>query len=158
VGSPKSAARIWIESSTWSAPGPRLSVQTALASLTAAERLCRRLDARHEQLVAGAADMHDALAELVSNAREQGMFGPDAQVHRVGCECGICAGIRALARYEQGGRCILCGCTQDDGCGEGCAWVDDARLLCTAHPRKVLLEGRRFVRRWLASFTPKKVA
>jgi hypothetical protein len=105
----------------------------------------------HERavLAAQAPRMYEALLNLVSKAREDGFFTAEAKnpVHRVGCECGICAGLLAIALAEGGGRCILCGCTEFDACegglGEGCAWVDREQFLCSAHPAKMIEAARR---------------
>jgi hypothetical protein len=107
----------------------------------------------HERalLAAQAPRMYEALLEVVSEAREDGFFTAEAKnpVHRVGCECGICAGLLALALAEGGGRCILCGCTEFDACegdfGEGCAWVDREHFLCSAHPAEMIEAAKRFL-------------
>ncbi len=112
-------------------------------------------DVAHERarLAAQAPLMYEALLDIISGARGDGFFSPSGHrgnpVHRVGCECGMCQGLRALVLVEGGGRCFLCGCTQDDACGEGCAWVDRGQLLCDAHPPKVIAAARAFIRRGL---------
>lgn len=29
-------------------------------------------------------------------------------------------------------RCVRCGCTEEHACEDGCSWVDDEHLLCSA--------------------------
>lgn len=100
--------------------------------------------------------MYEALLDLVSGMRQDGaIVAPNGQPfegHRAGCECGVCQSVLALALAEGGGRCILCGCTQDDACagtlGEGCAWEplpSGEQFLCTAHPKKAIGEAKRFL-------------
>lgn len=99
--------------------------------------------------------MYEALLDLISSAREAGSIiedgtgRPRGDNHGPGCGCGICDGLVALAFAEDGGRCIVCGCTQDDACigalGEGCAWADREHLICTAHPPDVIRRAQRFL-------------
>ncbi len=103
----------------------------------------------HERalLAAQAPLMYEALLDVIASSRETGFFQgePENPVHRVGCECGLCQGVRALALAEGGGRCILCGCTEYDACDVGCAWVDEAQLLCTAHPAKTIKAAKALI-------------
>ncbi len=94
----------------------------------------------HERalLAAQAPLMYEALLAIISTARECGYFEQSPYHPKAGCDCGECQGLRALALAEGGGRCILCGCTEFDACDVGCAWVDRAQLLCTAHlPKRI---------------------
>jgi hypothetical protein len=105
------------------------------------------LAAERALIAAQAPRMYEALLDIVSNGREGGFFHPDPgnPVHRVDCKCGICEGLLALALAEGGGRCILCGCTYFDACEMGCAWVDRAQLICTAHPDKRIAAAKRLL-------------
>jgi len=40
-------------------------------------------------------------------------------------------------------KCLLCGCTEDRACDEGCAWVDNGVDICTACVDKI--EAREMV-------------
>jgi hypothetical protein len=109
-------------------------------------------------LAAEAPAMYEALLALVSEAREDGFFADDTKsnpLHPVGCSCSICSAVRALAAVEGGGRCILCGCIEEDACAcgpegeeEGCAWADAGRFVCTAHPARRVRAALSFVARW----------
>jgi hypothetical protein len=105
------------------------------------------------QLAAQAPRMYEALLASVSEARECGYFDQEPYHPKVGCDCGECQGLRALALAEGGGRCILCGCTEFDACagrfGDGCAWADDAELVCSAHPEKMIAAAQAYVRKEL---------
>ena len=103
------------------------------------------LDHERALLAAQAPLMHEALLAIMSKARECGYFEQSPYHPKVGCDCGECQGLRALALAEGGGRCILCGCTEFDACDVGCAWVDGAQLLCTAHPAKVIKAAKAFI-------------
>jgi hypothetical protein len=107
-------------------------------------------DASTAQLFAEAPAMYEALLQVVTEDRECGYFDQHPHHPKVGCDCGGCQGLRALAVAEGGGRCILCGCTEFDACagdfGEGgCAWVDNAQLVCSAHPAKMIAAAQAFV-------------
>jgi hypothetical protein len=108
------------------------------------------------RIAAQAPLMYEALLDIISGAREDGALtdGRDGNTpsegHGPGCGCGLCEGVVALALAEGGGRCVICGCTQDDACvdmrsGSGCAWVDRDRLLCTAHPQRAIDAAQRFL-------------
>lgn len=108
-------------------------------------------DVAHDraQIAAQAPRMYEALLDLVSSAREGGSLieekGRPHEGHGPGCGCGICDGLVALAFVEGGGRCIVCGCTDDKACDDGCVWVDGAHLLCSNHPEGVLKKAERFL-------------
>jgi hypothetical protein len=110
-------------------------------------------DVAHEraQLAAQAPLMYEALLDLISGMRDDGSIveldGAPYEGHGAGCGCGICSGVLALALAEGGGRCILCGCTDDDACGSGCVWVDGAHFLCSNHSEPALKKGERFLAR-----------
>jgi hypothetical protein len=102
-------------------------------------------------VAAQAPRMYLVLLDLVSNARECGSLiekdGRPYKGHGPGCACALCDGILALALAEGGGRCIVCGCTDDDACEGGCFWVDGPHLLCSGHPENVLKKAERFLAR-----------
>jgi hypothetical protein len=123
-----------------------------IADFGAAGRIPGSLAHERALIAAQAPLFFEAAIDLVSRWREDGSI--DQADHRVGCECGMCSAVVALALAEGGGRCILCGCTQDDACagllGEGCAWEPlpgGAQLLCTAHPPKALAEAKQLFAR-----------
>lgn len=94
-------------------------------------------------------ELVDALRDLVDGMRDDGAIveagGAPYEGHRIGCECGACAGVRLVAFAEGGGRCIVCGCTDDAACPAGCAWADEAHYVCTGHPPKVITAAERLV-------------
>jgi hypothetical protein len=98
-------------------------------------------------VAAQAPAMYLVLLDLISNARDVGSLieksGRPHEGHGPPCDCALCAGVVALALAEGGGRCIVCGCVDDDGCEEGCSWADADRLRCTAHPEDVQAKARR---------------
>jgi hypothetical protein len=117
-------------------------------------KIARATAVERALIAAQAPLMYEALLDLISTAREDGALvhedGRPDKGHRPGCGCGMCSAVLALALAEGGGRCILCGCTQDDACvggfGEGCAWVPGTReFLCTAHPADVIAAAKRFL-------------
>jgi hypothetical protein len=89
----------------------------------------------------------EALTDLIENMRETGsiVHSDGKPYHRVGCTCGICAGVRLVAFAEGGGRCILCGCTDDHACDVGCGWTSPSNYVCTAHPRSAIRAAERLV-------------
>ncbi len=63
-------------------------------------------------------------------------------------ECGKPYGEHAGQRCPEAsgpasGKCVICGCTDDAGCEEGCAWVDETELVCTAHSEKEIATARK---------------
>lgn len=40
--------------------------------------------------------------------------------------------IRSRYKLVVRGRCLKCGCTDEDGCEPACAWIDADHTLCTA--------------------------
>jgi hypothetical protein len=94
-------------------------------------------------------ELVDALRDLIDGMRDDGAIvkssGEPYEGHRIGCECGICAGVRLVAFAEGGGRCIVCGCTDDAACASGCAWADAAHYVCTGHPPAVIRAAERLV-------------
>lgn len=40
--------------------------------------------------------------------------------------------LRFTGKKPEPGRCVKCGCTDDAACDEGCYWVDNGELLCSA--------------------------
>jgi hypothetical protein len=102
------------------------------------------------RIAAQAPLMYEALLGFISGMREDGalveMDGRPYQGHGPGCGCETCSGMLALALAEDGGRCILCACTDDDACVSGCAWEPGTdHLICTAHPAKVIAAAKRFL-------------
>jgi hypothetical protein len=100
-------------------------------------------------VAAQAPRMYLALLDMISGMRGDGSIveldGSPYKGHGPGCGCGVCDGLLALALAEGGGRCIVCGCTDDDACADGCVWVDGAHLLCSGHPEDVLKKAERFL-------------
>lgn len=89
----------------------------------------------------------EALTDVVACQRDCGSIVDQKgrPLHRVGCECGFCAAIRLVAFAEGGGRCVICGCTDNDACESGCAWADAAHYVCTAHPKAAIAAAKRLV-------------
>lgn len=95
-------------------------------------------------------ELLDALEDIVEGAAADGFYLPTKSVpaHRVGCECGWCVGLRLIAYAGGGGQCVVCGCHDDRACAEGCAWVEGGmRLICTAHPPRVIAAAKKLIRR-----------
>jgi hypothetical protein len=84
-----------------------------------------------------------ALVEIVDAARTCGFYSQAPSHPMAGCGCGHCLALRALVRVEGGGRCILCACTEDDACEDGCAWTSPERICCDAHDDEMIAAAER---------------
>jgi hypothetical protein len=104
----------------------------------------RELPDAHAWMAAQVAQlMYEALVEIVGAARACGFYSQAPSHPQAGCGCGQCLGLRALVRAEGGGRCILCGCTEDDACEGGCAWTSPERICCDAHDDEMIAAAER---------------
>ena len=90
------------------------------------------------------ADMYEALVAIVEEARAVGYYEQAPYHPEAGCGCGQCLALRALVRAEGGGRCILCGRTEEDMREGETGWVNGDETCCDAHGAR----ERRGVRAW----------
>lgn len=92
-----------------------------------------------------AAEFVEAVTDLIGTAREDGaLIAEDGRpFHPPGCRCGLCLALLTLVRAENGGRCVVCGCTEDDDCGGGCKWTNEARVCCDVHDVTTILAAEK---------------
>ena len=94
-------------------------------------------------------DFVAATEDLIESERDAGSLCNDPT-----CACWGCELLYALVRAQGGGRCVICGCTEDHACDGGCSWTNASRCVCDAHTateivtaEKRFAEGRKERRR-----------
>lgn len=86
----------------------------------------------------------EAAVDVVGRWRADGCLVKDGKpFHPPGCGCGPCSLVVALVRAEGGGRCAVCGCTDDDACDGGCRWTSTARVCCDAHDIETIIAAEK---------------